>query len=146
LISRDGGANALFMAAENGREEVIELLLDAGANVYSKNSRGATPLWVATENRHDGVVKLLLDKGSVTWGPEFPIEVIMLLGYKTTFYISPRTTCLELKKMIKEVCGLPLRDQYLYRQRWIPEVTILSERSISQHSRIHVLCQIFSSF
>ena len=147
LISRDGGAKALFVAAENGREAVIELLLDEGADVHSKNSRGTTLLRVAAEKRHDEVVKLLLDKWSVTWGPEFPIHVKMLNGFKNTFYILPGTTCLELKKMIKDVCGQHLDQQYLFSnvdRRWIPEATILSERSICQHSTIHVLLPIWT--
>jgi len=143
LISRDGGAKALFMAAENGREAVIELLLDVGADVHSKNSRGATPLWVAAEKKHDGVIRLLLDERFVTWGPEFPIHVITLTGSKKTFYILPGTTCLELKKMIEDVEGILPQMQYLFSNTWIPEATILSERSIRQHSTIRVLLPIW---
>ncbi|KAI7969504.1 hypothetical protein EIK77_005134 [Talaromyces pinophilus] len=52
----------LFIAARNGDEEMIELLLQCGADLESKNNFGITALSYAT--RHGAPVKFLLEKGA----------------------------------------------------------------------------------
>jgi ankyrin repeat protein len=47
-----------------GREAVVELLLEKGADVESKDRLGRTPLLCAAINGHEAVVKLLLEKGA----------------------------------------------------------------------------------
>lgn len=50
------------MAAANGHEAVVKLLLDTQkVDVDLKDSNGWTPLSMAAENGHEAVVKLLLD-------------------------------------------------------------------------------------
>ncbi|KAJ1475513.1 ankyrin repeat protein, partial [Baffinella frigidus] len=58
------GATPLHTASENGREEVVKVLLDAGADVEAKTTVGATPLYVAASNGHAGVVRILLNAGA----------------------------------------------------------------------------------
>jgi ankyrin repeat protein len=54
------------VAAENGHEAVVQLLLETGkVDVESKNNCGLTPLWAAAENGHEAVVQLLLKTGKV---------------------------------------------------------------------------------
>lgn len=44
--------------------EVVELLLDRGADVHAVEQRGWSPLFVASISGHVGVMKLLLDHGA----------------------------------------------------------------------------------
>ncbi len=43
---------------------MLQLLLDKGANIETKDKDGWTPLLSATVNGHEAVVQLLLDKGA----------------------------------------------------------------------------------
>jgi ankyrin repeat protein len=43
---------------------VVKLLLDKGAEIEAKDSRGQTLLLRAAENGHEAVVKLLLEYGA----------------------------------------------------------------------------------
>jgi ankyrin repeat protein len=51
-------------ASGNGHQQVVQLLLAAGANVNATSARGFTPLLAASGNGHDKVVQLLLDAGA----------------------------------------------------------------------------------
>lgn len=57
--------NALHVAAENGKKDIVESLLNAGAqiNAIAASSKN-TALILAASNEHEGVVKLLLSKGA----------------------------------------------------------------------------------
>ncbi|KAI9854299.1 MAG: hypothetical protein M1813_001292, partial [Trichoglossum hirsutum] len=61
------GRTLLWLAADNGREAIVKLLLDSGqVDVNSKYNRGGqTPLLWAAEKGHEDIVKLLLDSGQV---------------------------------------------------------------------------------
>ena len=59
------GRTPLSWATENGREAMVELLLERGADLESKDAEyGQTPLSWAAENGHEAVVKLLLERGA----------------------------------------------------------------------------------
>lgn len=60
---RDGQA-PLSLAAGNGHEAVMKLLLEQGAELEAKDSSGQTPLSLAVARGHEAVVKLLLEKGT----------------------------------------------------------------------------------
>ncbi|OBT67655.1 hypothetical protein VE03_03419 [Pseudogymnoascus sp. 23342-1-I1] len=51
-------------ATDNGNEALVNLLLEKGADVDSKDSYGRTPLSWATEKGNEAAVKLLLEKGA----------------------------------------------------------------------------------
>src|SRR5437899_3084061 len=56
----------LFLAATNGHEEVVRLLLCRNdVNPDSKDDRGRTPLWRASQNGHINVVRPLLERNDV---------------------------------------------------------------------------------
>ena len=54
------GQTPLLVAAENGHEGIVKLLLASEVNVNLQNDFNSTPLLVAASNGHEGVVKLLL--------------------------------------------------------------------------------------
>ena len=59
--SRDGmGWTALMYAAEDGHADIVGLLIDAGANVYSENNDGVTAIHLAAEKGRANVVRVLL--------------------------------------------------------------------------------------
>ena len=51
---------ALLVAAEEGQAEIVEALVEAGADVGMKDKVGRTPLVVAVQREHDAVVEVLL--------------------------------------------------------------------------------------
>ncbi|KAH7041109.1 uncharacterized protein B0I36DRAFT_260682 [Microdochium trichocladiopsis] len=57
------GNTPLQVAALNGHEDIVKLLIEAGCNIDCRNSDKETPLLDAVENGHLEVVKLLLDAG-----------------------------------------------------------------------------------
>lgn len=60
-LSRVGGYNALAIAAYEGHEKIVPLLLNrAPAMAKEKNSDGKTPLDIARERNHGGIVELLM--------------------------------------------------------------------------------------
>ncbi|KID79864.1 Protein HOS4 [Metarhizium brunneum] len=57
------GNTPLQIAAINGCEDIVKLLIDAGCNLECVNYDKDTPLLDAVDNGHLGVVRLLLDAG-----------------------------------------------------------------------------------
>ena len=56
---------ALFAACANGRKVVVELLIDANADVNRlRGLDGATPLMTASQNGHADIVNILLERGA----------------------------------------------------------------------------------
>jgi ankyrin repeat protein len=59
------GQTPLWVAAKNGHEAVVKLLVEKGAELDFKDKRhGQTPLQVAAKNGHEAIVKLLVEKGA----------------------------------------------------------------------------------
>ena len=64
-IKSDDGATPLYMACSDGNVVMVELLLDAGANINAKFLKGSTsPLLAAAIFGHSEVVQYLLDIGA----------------------------------------------------------------------------------
>jgi ankyrin repeat protein len=58
------GLTPLHLAVKNQNKDLLEMLLDTGADVNIKSTTGLTPLHLAAINRNEELSKMLLDKGS----------------------------------------------------------------------------------
>ncbi|SPO05269.1 uncharacterized protein DNG_07956 [Cephalotrichum gorgonifer] len=63
----------LHCAAQNGHEDIVQLLLDNGADNYTKDNIGQTPLALATKGGHTGTMKKLLEHRSEKETPQLEI-------------------------------------------------------------------------
>jgi len=58
------GCTPLFIAAQNGYNSSVKLLIEAGGNVnQAREDTGASPLFMASQNGHLAIVKVLLKAG-----------------------------------------------------------------------------------
>ncbi|KAJ5202950.1 hypothetical protein N7449_005029 [Penicillium cf. viridicatum] len=64
-IDINGAELPLCLAAEYGRSQLIDLLLEFGANVIAANRRGHTPLHQAADQGHLAAVGLLLEQQNI---------------------------------------------------------------------------------
>jgi ankyrin repeat protein len=60
----ESGNSLLYVAAEKGLVDKINILLSKGANINIKNERGITPLNVVCDRKALGIVQLLIDNGA----------------------------------------------------------------------------------
>ncbi|BCS01111.1 uncharacterized protein AKAW2_51452S [Aspergillus luchuensis] len=60
------GQTPLSLAAENGQECIVHMLLQRGASIETKNSDSQTPLSLAAANGHGRIVQMLLERGAAT--------------------------------------------------------------------------------
>ncbi|XP_067679248.1 uncharacterized protein [Haliotis asinina] len=58
--STQAGQTALMLAISHGRTNMVEFLLDAGADVNARDNDGSTALMCACEHGHNDIVKVLL--------------------------------------------------------------------------------------
>ena len=54
----------MFIASQKGQRNIIQLLLDAGADIEATFHTGDTPLCIASEKGHVPTTQLLLSKGA----------------------------------------------------------------------------------
>ncbi|XP_063615717.1 26S proteasome non-ATPase regulatory subunit 10-like [Penaeus indicus] len=58
----------LHVAAEEGHDEVVKMLISAGVDVNGKNDKGWTPLHRAAYSGHSSVVTVLVTRGATVNG------------------------------------------------------------------------------
>merc|ERR1719471_827579 len=62
--SQKHGHTAVFCAAQTGKLNVLEFLLEQGANADTANRHGATPLFMSVQGNNIEVLKVLLKHGA----------------------------------------------------------------------------------
>ena len=64
------GSSAIMMAAKNGHAEIVELLIQNGANIHQTNILGHNALFLAQCMGHDNVASVLLLNGAIDSGKD----------------------------------------------------------------------------
>lgn len=75
---------ALMLACCGGHEDIVKLLIEAGADLELQNESGHTPLMEAASGGHVGVAKILLENGAGinTHSDEYKESALTLACYK----------------------------------------------------------------
>ena len=62
-VSGQKSCTALSLAAFGGKNEIVKILLESGADVDKAGDNGVTRLWVASQEGKSEVVKSLVEEG-----------------------------------------------------------------------------------
>ncbi|XP_043481935.1 putative ankyrin repeat protein RF_0381 [Leptopilina heterotoma] len=105
-LPRELGQFAVYIAVENGNEEMLKTLLEAGCSVESCFNDKLTPLHVAATFEHTRLVEILLKYGanvnSETTGHFVPLDFAVTMGH------------LNMIKLLLASGANPIKDQKNY--------------------------------
>ena len=110
----DSPSNFLHLACENGHLQVVQQLIEFGANVNQLSGDGLTPLSMACAKGHKDVARLLVSKGAFVHSPELGRASPILLACCTgnhdvvEFLLSQQPHLLQThgKLLIYDACSL----------------------------------------
>lgn len=74
-------------ACASGHEEVVRVLLKAGADVSLHNENGHTPLMEAASAGHVGIAKLLVEHGAQVNAHSAEFKVGLVRIYEESFFV-----------------------------------------------------------
>ncbi|XP_065941837.1 serine/threonine-protein phosphatase 6 regulatory ankyrin repeat subunit B-like [Magallana gigas] len=63
-LCMENGASPLYIACQEGHNNIVDLLVSNGADINLCTKNGASPLLIACEEEHDDIVQNLLSKGA----------------------------------------------------------------------------------
>ena len=99
-VSDGDGSTALHRACMMGHLEYAKALVEVGADMLKRDSKGRTCLMLAVEHAHTHVVDLLLERGGKELG-----MMVDDGGISCAFVASSRDGGVELLKQLERVCG-----------------------------------------
>jgi len=86
------GESLLLLAVKKGDKEMVELLLNKGADINAPVTGGYTPLHAAAQNGQEGIILLLLknkaDINAVTDDGKSPLELAIQNGHDAAKWFS----------------------------------------------------------
>jgi ankyrin repeat protein len=93
------GDSPLMSASRYGHAEIVEMLLNSGADLESINKDGSTALILAVGSGKDGIVRMLIDAGA-----EINVWDWNMLGHgsKTPLDIAIKTRNLTIETLLEE--------------------------------------------
>ena len=92
---REDGSTCLMIAACNGHLDICRILIDKGAEVTAKDSRGWTPLHYAAVYGHIEIVRLLCDRGA-------DVEACNIYGWRPLHRAAMNGCISVMKELIEE--------------------------------------------
>lgn len=115
-----GGSSPLISAALFGKNDIVKILIDAGADINFQNNEGSTPLHTAAFFCRPEIVQLLLDKNA---------DKTIKNKYNATAYESVAGSYGDVKpvyEMMQQMLGpLGLKLDYVYIEKTRPEVAAM---------------------
>lgn len=91
-LRNEQGDSLLILAAYHGHEDVVRLLLEAGADTEVANDRGQTALCAAAFRGDAGIVRALLGHGAQVDGPQ---------GGRTAFMVAAMFNRVEIMQLLR---------------------------------------------
>lgn len=137
----------LCSASESGFPDLVNLLLEAGADIEGLTEEGQTPLWLACRQSRFSVVKLLLQKGAQVCVKDK--QGVSVLGAATIN--SNEEVVLALLSHgagdVNDTAGLPLRDAVKAGRRAVVEALLTNGAAVQPpdtagvSTPLHVACE-----
>jgi uncharacterized protein len=100
--------NAILSAASSGKSGLLELFLQKGANIESKDSEGRTALMWAVSRGHFEAAKFLLERGANTGARENSLGV-------TALNIAAITGRTEIVQLLLDYDAKMVAERFAYR-------------------------------
>ncbi len=105
------GKTPVFVAAERGNSDLLQVLMDQNANTNKPTFLQKTPLYAATENGHKEVVKMLLTQCTRE-------DVLHQTNFGTTApFMAQRNGHMAIKALLTEFCAAKMTTEKAKRRK-----------------------------
>ena len=124
-LAREGLHNLLHVTARLGLKDIVEMLLEAGMDVNTRDQLGATPLIAACRGGQADIVSLLMDRGADPWnrqrGGLSSFHWLMMFEDSEVSWVLERMRSTHNSMVMDSVMAEPLDLlEHGLRLRWSP--------------------------